>query len=257
LADSDPTKARLAAAEKRGQYYAYEQSKLRATGEFNYVLKNNASSSGLYYGTPGIDTKYKVAANSANGSANKAPLVPNPMFAACTAGPCKPNDWEAPVDWLDAGKATVGIIGNAGGVVAGAVMWGAPTGVTQALGAYLIADGAYGVAANGLDFAAAVGWRKEKVNENINSIPRLTATVLVPGNESAQRAADAVSLTSGFIGGRMVVQPLMFSARKINATSHMSPAAQSGLSGFSLLQVYDASVPAVETIQKTYQPQKK
>lgn len=108
--------------------------------------------------------------------------------------------------------------------------------------------------ANGLDFAAAVGWREEKVNENVNSLPRLAATVIAPGNDSAQRAADAASLTAGLVRGKMIVQPMMFSTRKIYADSNMSPVARMGLSAYSLLQVYDAGEPAAQTIIKAYEP---
>jgi hypothetical protein len=142
--------------------------------------------------------------------------------------------------------------GNAGGAVAGGIMMSAPTGITQVVGGYLVADGVYGVGSSTLDLVSALGWRNAALPENVNSLPRLAATLAAPNNDSAQRAADAFSLTSGLIGGRMITQPLMFSSRQIYATSNWSPAAQMGMSAYSVVQAVDAGTPAAEALKKEY-----
>lgn len=121
------------------------------------------------------------------------------------------------------------------------------------VGGFLVVDGVYGFVSSAVDLAAAMNWHKTGVAENVNSLARMFATVVAPGNAEAQRAADAVSLMAGFVGGRMIVQPLMFSTRKITATSHMSPAAQNGLSAYSLLQAWDAGQPAATILKEIYQ----
>ncbi|QYF94846.1 hypothetical protein KY495_06585 [Massilia sp. PAMC28688] len=167
-------------------------------------------------------------------------LVTNPMFKGCI-GPCLPKDYKAPIKWGKVIKGAVGMAGNGGCVAAGWVLLGAPepTFLTKVAGTYLIADGMYGFTGSSLEFSEGMGWSTVTFPENWSSIPRVTASLIAPNNPSAQRYADATGLFLGLAAGRVPTETLWFSARSMAADSAWSPAAQYGMKGYNMLQVYD------------------
>jgi RHS repeat-associated protein len=230
------------------------------------------SASGAGYGSSNGANDPKGIGGVSSGSTgwqlggNTNSLIPSYVVEKGPPRTPNPDPNSTPVDWAKAGSATVGILGNFGGVVAGGAMLGAPTGFTQVIGGYLVVDATYGLVASTADLATAFGWRKKPVPESRNSLLRFVASTIAPDNDSAQRAADAVSLTTALVGSKLVVTPLMFSTssasaaknwsnaefttRSITATSNWAPAAQWGVSAYSLVQAYGAIVPAAEVIQQ-------
>lgn len=117
---------------------------------------------------------------------------------------------------------------------------GAPTGVTQAVGAYLVFDGSYGLVSNGRDLAAAFGFGSGMPDE-LNSPARAMATIWAPGGKNAQLAADVFSVGGGIVGGKMVNQPLMFSSARITSDSSWPPLLRTVGDMYTGVQVIDAA----------------
>lgn len=117
------------------------------------------------------------------------------------------------VRMMDALKSTVGIVSNAAGVATGVGMMGAPTGVTQVVGAALTAKSAYGVAANVVNLSNAI---QGKDPASTGGVFTDAAAAVAPDNQTVQNLAAAtdlaVDLACGQIGKASASQPVSMSA---------------------------------------------
>jgi len=164
-----------------------------------------------------------------------------------------PINWLDPfglVRWRDAGAAALGLIGNGAGMVVGGALVGAPepTMATKVVGGVVLAKSITGWGLNWYNLTRALTDDDASL-DGPSSAGRAVAGMMCPGNESAQRIADAAELTLDLISGRVVIGSVPQASSALNRPVNFSEAFNFGRTSTSPINQFVDTMQGVQTIQ--------
>jgi RHS repeat-associated protein len=154
------------------------------------------------------------------------------------------------VRWGDVANASLGLVGNAAGVVVGGLLLGAPepTMATKALGGVVMGKSVAGWGLNWYNLTRAI------IDDNPTydapgSAGRTVAGLMCPNNPDAQRAADAIELSVDLMAGRVPIGSVPQAGSALNRSVNYSESLNYGRIGTAPTNTFVDIMQGVQTIQ--------